>query len=327
MFKSWSKNVFSVEEKILSFLGPRDLIKARLVCKDWYSISKKLESKQHEDLFKEAFFEPVTCFATIYLPKYERHISVTNESEVYILCDDSILQFDTSQLHIKLELKFPLHHSRHWQDLALRQEPKELTVSDDTQIFTVMHCQNNVTKCYNFKILSEKEPILGWSLKGVLSGGGQRWQHDSTMKTIQQFCSRIETQCLYIQNSLARPWISDIVWLKDKSASIFSVSFKFNDREESRLFGLWVGAGEVPKLLAIIPMVHVKLHIIGKRVLCHANIPIMHHYLPQQPTDYINSDRIIIFDLWDPNCVRQENINVTKLEDLSNDFTLKVLSV
>ena len=130
-----------------------------------------------------------------------------------------------------------------------------------------------------------------------------------------------------MQNSSARSWISDILWLKNNSASIFSVSFKFREREESRVFGIWVGSGEVPKLLAIIPMVHVKLHIIGTRILCHEHIAIIHHHLAQQPTDHINNNRIIIFDLWDPNCVRQENINVTKLEDLSKDFTLKALTV
>ena len=201
MFKSFDRNISSVEEKILSFLGPRDLIKARLVCKDWCSIVKKVESQQHEDLFKEALFEAVTCFATIHLPKCERDISVIKGSEVYMLCDDSILLFDSAQLCIKSELKFPITHSKQWQDLALRQEPKELSVSEDEQIFTVRCCHSNLTKCYNFKkILSGKEPMLVWSCKGILSGGGLGlllgWQQKNTKRTIHEFFSRIETHCL-----------------------------------------------------------------------------------------------------------------------------------
>ena len=172
-----------------------------------------------------------------------------------------------------------------------------MSVDARNNVFTVRHCHDNLTEIYNFRLNFIDDTILQWSKCGVLSGGGLQWEHENTNTIIQEFCSRIGAQCSIMPEGLITPWISDKVWLQDKGASISSVSFKFLGRQESRVFGIWVGVNELPKQLAIIPITHLKLYVIGNRVLCHSNIPILHPNLPQQANNFIDSTKIIIFNM------------------------------
>ena len=92
--------------------------------------------------------------------------------------------------------------------------------------------------------------------------------------------------------------LGDIAWLKGRCAAIFSVSMG-KLRPESRIFGF--EAGREPRLLARIPMSSPRLHVVGTRVLCR---------------ERNGTGKVIIFDLWNPDSIRGEGVNVTDIRNL-----------
>ena len=172
MFSFDNRDIPDVEQQILSYLGPRDLVRAKMVSKAWRSgvvrHIKRLKTSKKWSLHNRAFLEPVTCHAKVRLHKRELDIAVNDAGEVYILTEDSILQYDIANMCLRAELPFPTAHAERWQNFARRAAgSKELSVSDDGQRFTVMI--HDMTKP-----LGEKLADL-FTFRRSASGTALRW--------------------------------------------------------------------------------------------------------------------------------------------------------
>ena len=88
MFPPIDRNLPTVEENIISYLRPRDLLSAKLVCKLWRAIVRRYMANLGRDakslLAKEALLEPVSCYATITLPKDRRDITVNSRHGLHV---------------------------------------------------------------------------------------------------------------------------------------------------------------------------------------------------------------------------------------------------
>ena len=82
----------------MSYLGQRELIKAKLVCKDWHKTVKGYTKRMCKILKTEAFLSPVTCYATIDIPWCDWEMTVNQDKEVHIIKGDKYIQLDLDNL-------------------------------------------------------------------------------------------------------------------------------------------------------------------------------------------------------------------------------------
>ena len=317
MFSFDNRDIPEVEKNILSYLGPRDLVRAKQVSKEWRSGVKrylnhlktsKSNVEKIKDLYKSAFLEPVTCFATVRLHKCEVDIAVNDAGEVYILSEGSILQIDIASMCLEAELPFPTAHAERWQNFTKREGSKELSVSDDGQRFTVMiHDEKKPMGEKRVDLFTFRRDMSGralqWSSCGGPLSGGLASQHGklNILKTVKNF---------------AHTSLTDIVWLHDKTVAMFAMNSKEEDgKPESRVYG--IDAARVPSLLAIVPMTSVRLHVVGTRVICHTKSQVMSNWAQLDLTRHnpeANSKDIIILDVWNPDSVRRGDACVTETD-------------
>ena len=305
MFSFGSRDIPDVENKILSYLGPRDLARAELVSQEWHAgvaryITHLKKVGKWNSLHNKAFLEPVTSLAKMSLHKRVADIAVNANGDVYFLTDDSILQYDVANMRLKTELPFPTAHAEHWQKFAQKGGSKELFVSEDGQRFTMM-IQDETR-------LSRSD--LLWAGRGRLtdiltfrrdpSGAALQWSSCGGPLSAKSSLSfgylaglHGNEDVLQTIRSFAEPHLTDIVWLQGKSAAIFSVASRSGKRK-SKVYG--VDAAGAPSLLARVSMSSAKLHVVGTRVICQETSSALENQ---------GEDAIMIFDVWRPESVGQ----------------------
>ena len=293
----------SVEHKILSYMGPRDLLSAKLTCKKWHQgvgrYLKHLRTSNREmRLLRKALLEPVPCFATISLPRPMRDLCTKAGKDVYILSDDSVIEVDVNKLQVA-KMSFPSDYSHKWKRMGA-SGPKKLTVSIDGQLAVQSFVSRDLYGRRRYVQKLFKRSNTGNLLEYVgteATSGFRRNMRDfyiphgtgyyelfngssANLKIaleIEEFC---RSHMFHFDE------LFDVAVMEEGRAAIFSVEAK----SESRLYGIEVG-GE-SRLIARIPMVPANLLIIGTRVVCHS---------------YANKNSIIIFDFWNPNMQWQRN--------------------
>ena len=99
-----------MERLIFDCLGPRDLVKAKQVCKHWAISVKRyisqLDANRTSDLMKRAFLKPLTSFVIIQVPQTFRDLTINNTKEIYILGDDKVMQLDSVNFQVKKTMMF-----------------------------------------------------------------------------------------------------------------------------------------------------------------------------------------------------------------------------
>ena len=326
-----NRDLPNVEQKILSYLGPRDLIRAKLVNKEWHFIIKSYikHLKAYKNsitrlMLRKVFLEPVTCFATIKLPYGERAMTVNDSDEVYILSDEAVLQFDVIKLTIKAELPFRPSYVEAWKSTADdRRGHTEISLSADKSEFQVKqffntspHSLAEVESAGRFYYDIKDNKSLSLEDTSIISKNvidwryTDRWAKDPgpipSQQTIGEF-SRI------FRLDLSERILGDIVWLQNKTLAIYSMSSPFLG-PKSQVFA--IRPGGLPTLLAIVPIDPVRLHVIGTRVICRTNTWVSEKHYRWKQIIKINKGKksnmnIIVFDVWNPDSVRQEDVDVT----------------
>ena len=319
-----------VEHKILSYVGPRDLVNAKLVSKKWYQGVRrylnhlKTSNKDEElrRLLRKSLLEPVTCFVTINLPRQKRDLCVNAGKELFILSDESVMELDIGNLHVAKELPFPRVYGDKWKGPG-KKRPMELSARGDGHfavkqkqcwagfdqngrpIRSFLQLQFKRTKSGNLlEYVGHNETATGFtrnSLDFFMPRGMGYYEMFGGAMAGSKIAIEMSKFCKEQINS--SPY--DVAWLGDGSAAVFSV----NTWGVSRLYGIEAGGGT--RLIATIPMVSANLHIVGTRVICHSNA---------------NNNSIIVFDVWNPESVRQEGAIVTKVRGELREGLLVTLS-
>ena len=125
MFPFGDRDLPVVEQKILSYVGARDLVNAKLVCKTWRQGVKKYlrhlktakKGREIKRMLRESLFEPVDFFATINLWRPKRDLCANERGEVFVLSDECVLEFDLDKLHVAKEMHFPSFISDRWDGI------------------------------------------------------------------------------------------------------------------------------------------------------------------------------------------------------------------
>ena len=121
MFPLGNRDLPVVEDKILSHMGPRDLVNAKLVSKEWYQgvrryLNHLRTSKKEKRLLRKSLLEPVTYFVTINLPMPKRDLCVNSgKEEVYVLSDECVMELDVNKLHAEKKIYFPRVFGDKWK--------------------------------------------------------------------------------------------------------------------------------------------------------------------------------------------------------------------
>ena len=112
MFQAFNRDLPQVEERILDMLGPKDLISAKQVCKDWAETVRRftgllegLKKSYFLDALSGESFDPVSVYATVKTPMRVRGLTINKSKEVYIIGETKIIQLDPSSLQVKRSVK------------------------------------------------------------------------------------------------------------------------------------------------------------------------------------------------------------------------------
>ena len=114
MFKTYRRNLPEMEDRILDELGPRDLVSAKQVCRDWCTVVRRYVGQQQgasriPSLMEQAFFEPVKTYATVKLPFPVRDLTINDkkrktkkrqQGDVFILGEKGIVQLNATTLQV-----------------------------------------------------------------------------------------------------------------------------------------------------------------------------------------------------------------------------------
>ena len=65
-----------------------------------------MNAEKTDALMTEAFLEPVRVCVMAKLPEIVQDLTITRSGEVYILGDDSIMQLDTTDFHVRKSMEF-----------------------------------------------------------------------------------------------------------------------------------------------------------------------------------------------------------------------------
>ena len=105
MFQPFNQDLPQVEERILKMLGPRDLISAMQVCKDWEEAVRRFTGRLEGlkkcyfwDSLSEVSFDSVKIYATLKTPMRVRELTINKSKEVYIIGEKRIIQLDPINL-------------------------------------------------------------------------------------------------------------------------------------------------------------------------------------------------------------------------------------
>ena len=103
MFTHHKRDLPHVEKHILDMLGPRELVKAKQVCKRWATAVRRYvghaDATRISDLMEMAFFEPVPIYGVLDLGQTVRDLTVNENKEVYVLHDYCVVQLDTKDFY------------------------------------------------------------------------------------------------------------------------------------------------------------------------------------------------------------------------------------
>ena len=319
MFPFGGRDLPVVEQKILSYVGARDLVNAKLVCKTWRQGVKKYlhhlktaqKGKEIKHMLRKLLLEPVNFFATINLWRPKRDLCANERGEVFVLSDECIVEFDLHKLHVAKELHFPSFISDRWDGI---RGCRKLTACLDGHFEVHQECWSSASTRKQFRTCKSKldyleyvggnqTPPLGLSgLYGIdtIYGRGKGYDDmyngetagSTTAMEIERFC-KDEFSGSYFD------FLCDVAWVEDMSAAVFSVSSTRSGM--SKLYGIEAGGGGGPRLIAAIPMESANLLIVGTRVICHSG------------KEGNNWSNIIVLDVWNPESVRQEGVNVTRI--------------
>ena len=87
MFNEYKRELPHVERQIFDFLGPRDLVNAKQVCKHWaISVRRyigQLDANRTSDLMKRAFLEPVPFHVVVEVPQTFHDLTINDRKEIY----------------------------------------------------------------------------------------------------------------------------------------------------------------------------------------------------------------------------------------------------
>ena len=240
-----NRNLPTVTEKILLNLGPRDLVGAKLVNKEWHSnIKSYINHHKSNDCLKrsiltKAFYEvdQVSCFATIKLPYKGRALTVNSSDEVYILGNEALLQIDINNLNIKAEIPFAQTYVENWKSYGRLSNSKkykfngtehtEISVSPDkselqVKQFVAMSSYESASK-YFYDIKDSKLYLkdtcrlsnieMNWTAPSWAKHPGPVPSPESVAKFSRKFGLNVPER-----------YLSDIAWLQDGNLALYSVS-------------------------------------------------------------------------------------------------------
>ena len=320
MFPLGDRDLPEVEQKILSYVGARDLVNAKLVSKKWLQGVKRFmdhmkTSKKDEEikrLLRNSLLEPVDLFATINLPRVKRDLYVNAQGEVFVLSDQCIMELDLNKLQVAREMRFPRVYGDKWKE-AGRMTLRALSAGGygefavDQEVFArpSIRLQFKATKSGNYLEYAGRNAINSVfdliDFKKALGPFGLGWGYKNTYfseETGRVHATKISEMGIEIakfSRNLGNRLL-DIAWSEDKRAAVFSIKIR-DSKGKSDLYG--IVEGREPRLIATIPIANANLLLVGTRLICHDSDS--------------RSSKIIVLDMWNPESVRQDGANVTRI--------------
>ena len=283
----------------MDMLGPRDLVKAKQVCKRWAMAVRRyighLDAARTSALMEMAFFEPVPIYAVVNLGQTVRDLTMNENKEVFVLGSDNIIQLDTLNFTMNKTLVF-----------EKREDPKERPVipnlkPGDWWSQSSLYCSSDGCE---FEV-EDNWTIFQYSKSNssaVLEFVG-RWCTDKAMD-YQRNPKVVDTKILSktsndtnLRRALKNRLGGETQIYELASNAYLVTAGNVNKWEEETLVAMiWEKNNSVTmKLIAKIGMRDAKLRVIGTRVFCYENFFI----------DRESSHNLIVFDVWNAMSVEK----------------------
>ena len=311
MFLAYNKSIPQVDDIILHNLGPRDLVNAKGVCRDWaMSVRRyigRMGTKKTSDLIEEAFRQPVSTYATVKLPHTVRDLTVNDRGDVYILGDESITQLDPVNLQVKGSIMldtmaendgyvngFFLYANTDGSQFVIRRTFKghSKTVVSYGLKYDQSKSVDQLTRAITEDEMRRNKDVIGLPMR--YSGKGVPKCRGSGLDIFTNTC-----RCPLHKTKKALG-ASDLVRLPN-GACLYAKEIESYSDPKTLLIH-WRKSGYVS--IARIPMCGVKIRVAGTRVLCFSKIL----------EKGAQSDCIMAFDIWNPDSLHNcgDNVEITK---------------
>ena len=307
-----------MERLIFDCLGPRDLVKAKQVCKHWAISVKRyisqLDANRTSDLMKRAFLKPLTSFVIIQVPQTFRDLTINNRKEIYILGDDKVMQLDSVNFQVKKTMMFEWRE----EDYLERIKRQEIGYGNCLRIFANKDGSR-------FSINDPYRVYKKIEYRKYLSQPDTLWYSgDDKTKTRMVYNSDVIcTKILPDGKKISKTYLQVV---KTNSKAIYLIKLASDlymytaEYDESKLYTLirvahmsTIGTFVV-KNVANIKMNprYVKLRLVGTRVFCYENGMSFADGMKVAPENYEPRSKIVVFDIWNPNSVESDGI-LTKI--------------
>ena len=310
MFTPQKRDLPLVEKHILDMLGPRELVKAKQVGKQWATAVRRYvdhaDANRISNLMEMAFFEPVPIYAVVDLGQTVRDLTINENKEVYVLGNVSVIQLDTEDFNMNKTM---------W--LEMRKDPNESpTIPRPRRGFywghLTLYCSNDGRKFevdgfYNWIVYEYKKRKSSEVLRFV---SRRRWHKPEDCKSNPKVVdTKIVSKTRRDPNLrqllaeklgfCARPGEpADLQTFVELASNTYLVSAPNQKNNKETLVAMVCEKDNsmTMKLIAKIRLAPVKIRVIGTRVFCYENI---NNTMFKKP-----SNHIIIFDVWNPMSVK-----------------------
>ena len=326
MFALHKRELPQVEKHILDMLGPRELVLAKQVCKDWAMVVRRylghMDATRTSDLMEMAFFEPVPIYAIVNLSQTVRDLTINKNKAVYVLGNDNIIKLDT--LNFTMNKTMVLEKSEDPKEDPAYYRNTPPTRQGGWWYHLNLYCSNDGCKFlvdgfYKFHILEYKKSKSSEVLKFVAKTPltypicMQRNAHVVDTKIVSK-TSRDPNLRQFLKEKLGALYIIEL------ANNVYLVSAENPRNKEETLVGMVCEKNNCVtlKLIAQIGMRYAKLRVIGTRVFCYENGI---YLTPAEPSHYV-----IVFDVWNPMSVKS-NVGPVTIEqtNIRNEKTVTPL--
>ena len=324
MFFEFQRDLPQVERLIFDCLGPRDLVKAKRVCRNWaVSVRRyigQLDANRTSDLMRRAFLEPLPSFIIVEVPQRFYDLTINIRKEIYLLGTDRVMRLDSVNFQVEKTMMFK------WREGNLERIKRgeigydkwsRMFVNKDGSQFLIRDPGHAASNIFGYRKCSSQPDILRFSTKTntrmVYNADAIRTKILSDRKKMSK------RDLLRAKASLKATYIVQLAW----DLYLYTAS----DNNEGQLH-TFIGVARmsttdtfVVKNIANIKMnpLYVKLRVVGTRVFCYEKGKSGADWL--KAIGYKPSNKIAVFDIWNPDSVESDgvltnNIVVEKLPGL-----------
>ena len=315
MFFEYKRDLPRVDRKVFDSLGPRDLVRAKQVCKSWaFSVRRyirQVDANRASDLMKRAFNVQHSFQVVVEIPQTYRDLTINDRGEIYILGVGKIMQLDTVNFQVT---KTMIMERNICSDVP---EEEYLYLYEEYLKLGKHYCLFANKAGSQFMVKNPFGVVQSWR---YMRSTGHLVQSGNSKTRMKYNSDAVGTKIVTQKKNISKSDLLkfkrclnayDIVQLGgglfmhtnenlwDNSCALISVTSISNPVD-----------GAFSKNIANVQMdpKNLKLRVVGTKVLCYERCNLFPKTPENESENDVPSSKIIVFDIWNPASVESEGM-------------------